>query len=128
MARIILATVPTLDTPNPGQLSVYAKADRKLYFKDDLGDEYQLLFDGSITGAEYKVEYVELDLGDIIVKQIQLSEAPSQPERTLVDVFHGGGPMRYGIDFTVSGSTLSWSGGRFDGVLEAEDEFRVIYY
>jgi len=128
MARIILATIPTTDTPNPGQVSIYAKGDKKLYFKDDLGDEHLLLYGGATTGAEYKVEYVELSLGDIISKEIELSEAPTQPERTLVDVFHGGGPMRFGIDFTVSGTTLSWSGGRFDTVLEAEDELRIIYY
>jgi hypothetical protein len=128
MARILLATIPTLDTPNTNQVSIYAKTDKKLYYKDDFGNEYQLLYSGSATGAEYRVEYFELDLGNLSAKQIELAETPTQPERTVVDVFNGGGPMRYGIDFTVTGSTLSWSGGRFDGVFEEQDELRVIYY
>lgn len=47
MARIRLATIPTSDVPPIGQVSIYAKANLKLYLRDETGAEYELLTSAS---------------------------------------------------------------------------------
>lgn len=128
MARIRLATIASDDTPPVGQVSVYAKTSKKLYLKDDTGNEYELLTSSSSVGAEYKVDYFDLTATEETSKEITLSDTPTQPSRTLVDVMNGGGALRYSLDFTVTGNVLSWAGGRFDGVLGDGDELRVVFY
>lgn len=128
MARIRLATIASDDTPPLGQVSVYSKTNKKLYLKDDTGTEYELLTSASPIGSSYLVDYFELDSAQESAKEVTLSDTPTEPTRTVVDVMNGGGALRYGLDFTVSGNTLSWSGGRFDGVLASGDELRVIFY
>lgn len=128
MARVRFATIASDGTPPVGQVSVYAKTNKKLYLKDDTGAEYELLTSGGGTGAEYQVQYVDISAGDEAAKQITLSATPTQPTRVLVDVANGGGPLRYGLDFVVSANILSWSGGRFDGILSEGDELRVVFY
>lgn len=127
MARIRLATIASDDTPPVGQVSIYSKTNKRLYLKDDTGSEYELLTSAS-TAAAYQVDYIDINAIDEAAKQIALSAAPSEPERTLVDIANGGGIMRYSLDFTVSGNILSWSGGRFDGILGDGDELRVVFY
>lgn len=127
MARIRLATIASDDTPPVGQVSIYSKTNKRLYLKDDTGSEYELLTSAS-TAAAYQVDYIDITAVDEAAKQIALSATPSEPERTLVDIANGGGIMRYSLDFTVSGNILSWSGGRFDGILGDGDELRVVFY
>jgi len=126
MARIILATVPTLDTPNPGQVSIYAKANLKLYYKDETGAEFEIISSGSAFSG-YNVDYFTISPGEEIAKQIQLSGTPTDPSKTLVDIYGGGGVQIYSIDYTVSGDILSWSGLRLDGVISSGDEIRVVW-
>lgn len=82
----------------------------------------------SPLSAEYTVEYFTLTLGDELSKTLVLSSNPSAPYTVMIDVFFGGGPMRYVFDFNVSGNVISWAGGRLDGILSASDEIRVVYY
>jgi len=128
MARIRLATIASDDTPPLGQVSVYSKTNKKLYLKDDTGAEYELLTSGSPVGSSYLVDYFELDSAQEAAKELTLSDTPTEPTRTIVDVMNGGGALRYGLDFTVTGDVLSWSGGRFDGILASGDELRVVFY
>jgi hypothetical protein len=109
-------------------VSVYSKTNKKLYLKDDTGAEYELLTSGSPVGPSYLVDYFELDSAQEAAKEVTLSDTPTEPTRTIVDVMNGGGALRYGLDFTVSGDTLSWASGRFDGILASGDELRVIFY
>ena len=76
--------------------------------------------------------YVVITLTDEAAKSVDLGSPPSNPSSVVVDIFSGSGgpmlPMRYNQDFTISGSTLSWAGGRYDGVLGKDDGLRIIYY
>lgn len=128
MARIRLATIASDNTPPAGQVSVYSKIDKNLYLKNDSGVETQLLTNATRIGSTHLVEYFDLTQQHIIDKELTLEVEPEFPERTLVDAANGGGMLRYGLDFTVSGKVLTWSGGRFDGIFEAGDELRVVYY
>lgn len=80
------------------------------------------------VSGEYQVEYFTITLAEELSKSITLPLNPTTPYTVMVDIFNGGGPMRYASDFVVSGKTISWGGGRFDGILSENDEIRVIYY
>lgn len=79
------------------------------------------------VGNSPQVEQFTLSSGDIAAKQITLSLTPYSPAFTRVDLL-GFGPTQYGVDFTVSGTTLSWSGLGFDGVLIAGYKLVVTYF
>lgn len=126
MARLILATTPTDTTPDAGRVSVYAKADKNLYLKDETGLE-RLIFDSeSAAGSGYKVEYFTLDIGDILAKEITLTAAPIFPDQTLLAV-DGAPNCFYNLDYIVLGYKLSWMGLRLDGLLEPGDVLQVVY-
>lgn len=128
MARILLATVPTLDTPNVGQVSIYSKADLNLYLKDETGAEYQLLTNATPGVGGYNVDYFVISASEELAKEVELSGTPTSPTKTLLDIAEGGGAQIYSVDFIVSGNTLSWNGTRLDGLLEEGDEIRVIWF
>lgn len=128
MARIRLATVPTSDTPPIGQVSIYAKSDLKLYYKDENGIEYEILTGATPGVGGYDVDYFTLDAAQIAAKEVELSGTPTHPLRTLLDVTNGGGACIYSLDFSVTGNVLSWDGTRLDGILEEGDEIRIIWF
>lgn len=74
------------------------------------------------------VEYRTISSGEATANQLTLTGTPATPSKTLVDIFDGGGPMQYTAEFTVSGTTLSWSGGVYAGVLVAGNRLRVTYW
>lgn len=81
------------------------------------------------VGADpYQVEYFEITALQAAAKQIILSTTPTKPLKTLVDIASGGGMLRYTLDFTVASDVLSWSGGRYDGLIAEGDELRVVYF
>lgn len=77
------------------------------------------------TGA-WSVEYRTLTAGEITAKSLTLAGSPASPSGTLLDLI-GSCAQIYSVDFTVSGSTLSWSGLGLDGVLGAGDVLRIVY-
>ncbi len=75
----------------------------------------------------YTVNEFTLSPTDISNKFVTLSEAPSNPTLTVLNII-GGVVQQYTADFTVSGSTLSWSGLFLDGVLISGDILIVQFY
>lgn len=73
------------------------------------------------------VEYYELLAGDITAKEITLPSTPSDPTKVLLDII-GGSAQEYGVDFSVSGTTLTWNSLGLDGVLIAGDKLRYWYF
>lgn len=74
--------------------------------------------------GNYMVNVFTLTPTDITNKFVILSQAPGSPTDTALTVIDG--PMQeYGLDYTVSGSTLSWNGLFLDGILTAGDELIV---
>ena len=99
------------------------------------GDAVDVVYDNSSSGlsatnvqsaidelseGSYKPRpLITLSGGDITAGSIDMVITPSQPTLTRLTV--GGIRHTYGVDFTVSGSTLTWSGLGLDGILEAGD-------
>jgi hypothetical protein len=125
MARIRLATIPTTTTPASGEVSIYAKGDDNLYLKDSTGLE-RLILDSSTASDPIKVEYFTLTLGEIIAGQVTLASTPIHPAKVLLTPYEGV-PSFYGLDFTVAGNVLSWTGLGLDGLLGPGDILQVVY-
>lgn len=69
---------------------------------------------------------VTLTPTDIINKNITLPSAPTYPSG--VSLLPEGGPnQRYGIDYSVSGSILSWSGLGLENFLESGETITISY-
>lgn len=66
---------------------------------------------------------ITLSAGDIVAGSVSIVVTPSSPTLTRLTV--GGIRHTYGTDFTVSGSTLTWSGLGLDGVLESGDILQI---
>ncbi len=72
------------------------------------------------SSAQYHVNVFTLSPTDITNKFVTLTLAPGVATDTILTVSNG--PMQlYGTDFTVTGTTLSWSGLFLDGVLVSGD-------
>lgn len=69
---------------------------------------------------------ITLSAQNILDKSITLADAPTTPNLTYVFVINGA-PGEYGVDFTIVGNLLSWSGLGFDGVFLAGDKILVVH-
>lgn len=77
------------------------------------------------TGTQ-NVEYRTLTGGEAAAESLTLSATPMSASLVMLDVI-GGGPQEYSVDYTVSGTTLSWVGLALSGVLSAGDKLRINY-
>jgi len=90
---------------------------------DETGLEFQTVSGVSIN---FDAEFFTLTSGQISSKSIVLSNSPANPQSIIVHVAYGL-PGIYGIDFTVSGNTVSWSGKEWDGILSTGDRLSICY-
>lgn len=89
---------------------------------------YYLKQDAIIIGSiSPKTEFRTITGGEAAAKSLSLVNTPSVAAEIVLDTI-GGGAQFYGTDYTVSGSTLSWSGLALDGVLAAGDKLRIQYF
>ncbi len=96
-------------------------------FNNDLTVTGTFTPSGGISGIEeYKVESFTLTGPQITAGEVTLAETPTTANLTSLDP-QDGIPATYGTDFTVSGTTLSWSGLGLDGLLEVGETIRVEY-
>lgn len=71
-------------------------------------------------------ESFTLSSGQAAAKSVTLAHTPKVPANT--ELFPAGAPkQQYGLDFTVSGTTLSWTGLGLDGTLVTGDVIEVGY-
>lgn len=80
----------------------------------------------SISSGSYNVQKYTLNGTDISNKFVTLSTTPTTANLTCLTVI-GGIEQDYSVDFTVSGTQLSWSGLGLDGVLVSGDKLVVTY-
>jgi hypothetical protein len=74
------------------------------------------------------VEYRTLTGGEATAKQLTLSSTPLTASNVMVDAI-GGGAQMYGVDYTVTGAVLDWSGLGLDSIpLVAGDILRIMYW
>lgn len=74
----------------------------------------------------YTVEYYTLDAGNIASSSITLGHTPTDSTTVTLDVISGSAQV-YGEDYTVTGTTLSWSGKPLYDILSVGDKFRITY-
>ena len=78
-------------------------------------------------GSSAKSEFRTLSGAEITAKSLTLIQTPTTPAEVVVSVY-GGSVAFYGTDYTVSGTTLSWAGLGFDGLLAAADKLVIEYH
>lgn len=81
---------------------------------------------GGGGGSTIEVEYRTITSGEAGTKSLTLSMTPTSPTQVVFGV-GGGGTQIYGTDFTVTGTTLSWSGTALDGILTTGDQVVIQY-
>lgn len=81
---------------------------------------------GGGGGSNYKVEQFTLTALQASNKAVTLSIAPTTAAYTVLTV-EGGGGQAFSIDYTVTGSTVSWSGLGLDGFLDESDTITIIH-
>ena len=79
-----------------------------------------------VVSGTLRVEYRTITVGEETAKALTLAFTPSTASYVMVDVI-GGSAQVFGSDYSVSGSSLSWSGLGLDGVLSAGDKLRINY-
>jgi hypothetical protein len=79
-----------------------------------------------VSGLGYNIDKFILTPTDISNKYVTLAASPSIAAETTVDIPEGC-QQKYGTDFTVSGSTLSWNGLGMEALLASGDELIVQY-
>lgn len=117
-------TVPVL-TADPGSASngeMYYNSSSNKFRKYENGAWSDLGSGGG--GGSGNVNKFTLDSTDITNKFVTLSSSPSSPSNVILDII-GGIVQDYGVDFTISGSTLSWSSLGLDGILSVGDKLII---
>ncbi len=85
-----------------------------------------ITIDSTASGSPLEIEYRTVTAPEATAKAITLAATPATPSLVVMGV--AGAPTQvYGTDFTVSGSTLSWSGTALDGILDAGDQLLLQY-
>ena len=80
----------------------------------------------SVPGVE-NIEYHTVSAGEETAKEFTLTSAPGDVAKVLVDII-GGVSQEYSVDFSITGSTFSWSGLGLDGILVENDIVRLKYF
>jgi len=78
-----------------------------------------------VADAE-RVEYRTLTLGEFTAKQMTLVNAPHAGGKTKLDIIEGS-TQYFGIDYTLAGAVLDWTGLGLDGLLAQGDTLRITY-
>lgn len=80
-----------------------------------------------LNASNHVVENREITAGEIVAKQLTLTNTPAVSTKVIVDV-RGGSVQVYGLDFIVTGAILDWSGYDLDGQIIAGSILRIQYY
>ena len=79
------------------------------------------------VSGTFNVDYLEVDATALLNKEVTLTGTPAVVTQVIVDVI-GGSSQRYGVDYTVSGTTLDWDSLGLDGEVSLGDYLRVQYF
>lgn len=79
-----------------------------------------------VISGIWKTEFRTITVGEAAAKQLSLVQTPAAVTEVMLDLI-GGGAQFYGDDYSVSGTTLSWSGLGLDGILGSGDKIRIGY-
>ena len=73
------------------------------------------------------VEYRDISLAEFTAKALTLSANPLVSGKVQMDLLEGP-PLRFGIDYTVAGTSVSWTGVGLDGKIASGDKLRITYF
>ena len=76
------------------------------------------------NNSNYNVNKFTLGNADVANKYVTLSSTPTTASKTVLEIIGGDG-QAYGVDFTIMGNQLNWSGLGLDGVLVSGDNLVV---
>lgn len=79
----------------------------------------------NLQRVQQQVRYFTVTAAQGAAKAIVLPVAPTSADQVQVDVLDGGGALYLHLDFSVSGSTVSWDGGRFSHLITEGDTLRI---
>jgi hypothetical protein len=118
-----LASFPT---PSGSGNFAWDTASQIMYYDEPSSATWVQITGSGASGSYFPEDVKPLSAGEITAKAITLLQAPTSASKTRL--FVEGAPTQvYGVDFTVSGTTLSWSGLGLDGVLVENDNIFVTY-
>lgn len=81
---------------------------------------------GGSTATSRNVELRTITSGEAAAKQLTLAAPPQTANFTVLEI--AGAPSQfYGVDFSVTGNVLSWSGLGLDGILANGDQLTITY-
>ena len=81
-----------------------------------------------LPSGDEVVEYRTITLAEATNKQLVLAQVPGNPTRVKLDVI-GGCAQEYGVDFSVVGNVVEWTGLGLDDIpTEQGDKFRIVYF
>jgi hypothetical protein len=77
----------------------------------------------------YKVEYITVTLANTIAKEAPLGASPVSGGKTQVTMMEGVG-LQIGVDYNIDtiGNLVQWNGLQLDGLIQAGDKLRVVYF
>lgn len=143
MSKIVLYETTPPVTPSTGTIAIYAKPDGYVYAKNDSGVEVLLSNSDSALldhisaddphpqylkeTTSRKIEYVTIDITQLINKKIILDKTPINPQFVQVDIKEGGGALFYGVDFIIVGNELRWETYEYEFIVDVDDKLRIIY-
>lgn len=85
-----------------------------------------ITIDATGGGSPLEIEYRTVTAPEAAAKSLTLADTPIDPTKVILGI--AGAPTQvYGTDFTVSGTTLSWSGTALDGILDTGDQLLIQY-
>jgi len=87
---------------------------------DNVGDE-------TSTGITTKHDLFTLDATDISNKYVTLTQSITDNQSIRVFVDNAGIKAEQGVDYSISGSQIFWTGYTFDGVLIVGDKLKIFY-
>jgi len=90
----------------------------------DFSDGFDTAVEPTNTGAAtVNNEFRTVSSGEASAKQLTLTFTPIDSSKVLVDV--EGVAQETGVDFTITGANLIWSGLALDGVITTGDKIRI---
>jgi hypothetical protein len=114
------------DLPTPsdaGNIAIVEETNTLWWYDDSLG----YWVNTSATVPTYTKELKTLTSTEVTNATVYLHDTPNASWPVTFSIKNAGVNLN-GLDFTVSGSTLSWRNTDLDGILEDDDEVLIEYY
>lgn len=90
-------------------------------------DTIEISATGAGSGEVPNVEYRTISAPEAAAKELTLAATPNDPTKVMLDTI-GGCAQEYSVDYSITDDVLSWDSLGLDGILEAGDKLRIVYW